>query len=95
MTVHAIARKLFESGNGAYMPHLSLAYRPYPESSKIEVIHNLSGRLRTSFNLSDLFLIRADSNDPKDWHEISAFPLNGKTIAASEHTLVPALIREE
>jgi hypothetical protein len=59
------------------MPHLSLVYGSYPESRKQAIIRNLPPDVRTSFEVTNLSLIRADSSDPKDWHEIANFPFTG------------------
>ena len=72
------ARHLFEKTEETYMPHLSLVYGSFSVPRKQEIIRNLSADLRTSFAVNDLFLIRADSSNPQDWHEISAFTLIGR-----------------
>lgn len=70
MDAHARARRLFHRGKGAYMPHLSLAYGLFPEGRRREMIARLPAALRTSFEVSAVYLIKAESEDPKDWHEI-------------------------
>ena len=74
MRAHALARSIFESAETPYMPHLSLVYGSYPPAKKREIIQNLPEHLSTSFTTTNLFLIRANSGDPKDWHEVSSCP---------------------
>lgn len=74
MNAHTLVRQVFEKPNEPYMPHLSLAYGSYPESLKRNIISELSLDVRISFEVTALFLIRAESNDPKDWHEIGSYP---------------------
>jgi 2'-5' RNA ligase len=77
MNANALARHIFQKPDETYMPHLSLAYGSYPEPSKRAIIRNLPPYVRTSFEVTALFLIRAESNDPKDWHEIANYPFTG------------------
>lgn len=75
MDAHAIATNFFHKPNQAFMPHVSLAYGSYPESRKRLIIDKLPPDVRTCFDATTLYLIRADSQDPKDWHQIAAAPL--------------------
>jgi 2'-5' RNA ligase len=77
MKANALARRIFQKPDETYMPHLSLAYGSYPESSKRAIIRNLPPYVRTCFEVTALSLIRADSGDPKDWHEIALYPFTG------------------
>lgn len=75
MNAHAIATNFFHKPNQAFMPHVSLAYGSYPESRKRLIIDKLPPDIRICFDVSTLYLIRADSQDPKDWHQIAAAPI--------------------
>ena len=77
MDAHTLARRVFEKPAEIYMPHLSLAYGLYAESLKRNIIRDLPSDLRTSFDVTALLLIRAESNDPKDWYEITSCPFTG------------------
>ena len=74
MSANALARRIFQKPKEIYRPHLSLAYGSHPASRKKAVIHNLPPDVRTSFEVTTLSLIRADSRDPKEWHEIATYP---------------------
>ena len=74
ISAHMLVRRVFEKPDAAYMPHLSLAYGFHPESRKMAAINRLSPDLPISFEVTGLFLIKAESNDPKDWHEIASCP---------------------
>jgi len=79
MIAHAIACEVFQRADEKYMPHVSLVYGAYPEERKREIIAGLSRRpVRGSLPVRSLYLIRADSDDPKDWSEILTIPLTGK-----------------
>ena len=60
-----LARRVFQKPDETYMPHLSLVYGSYPESRKKAIIRNLPSDVRTSFEVTALSLIRADSSDPE------------------------------
>ena len=77
MNANVLARRIFQKPNETYMPHLSLVYGSCPESRKRAIIRNLSADVRASFEVTALCLIRAESNDPKDWHEIANYPFTG------------------
>jgi 2'-5' RNA ligase len=77
MNANALARRIFQKPDETYMPHLSLVYGSYPESRKQAIIRNLPPDVRTSFEVIALSLIRADSSDPQDWHEIANCPFTG------------------
>lgn len=77
MNPNALARRVFRQPGEAYMPHLSLVYGLYPEARKKQVIARLRPDVRTSFEVSDVYLIKADSGDPEDWHEILIAPMSG------------------
>lgn len=70
MDAHARACRAFDRPTGAYMPHVSLVYGLYPDARKQAIIAGLPAALRTSFAASAVYLIKAASEDPKDWHEV-------------------------
>jgi hypothetical protein len=75
MNAYALARDFFHKPNQAFVPHLSLAYGSYPDSRKRLIIGKLPPDVRACFDVSTLYLIRSDTSDPKDWHQIAAFPI--------------------
>jgi len=74
MDAHARAQKVFDQSEGRFMPHLSLVYGTFPDARKLEIISRLPD-LRGSFEATTLYLIEADSDDPKDWRELAEFPI--------------------
>jgi 2'-5' RNA ligase len=68
------AGRLFGAPERTYMPHLSLVYGDYPAVRKQAIVARLRPELRTSFEASSVYLIKAESEDPKDWHEIARAP---------------------
>jgi 2'-5' RNA ligase len=77
MTAHAIACDVFQRTREKYMPHLSLVYGTYPEARKREIIAGLSRPVRASLPVRSLYLIRGETEDPKDWSEILTIPMTG------------------
>jgi 2'-5' RNA ligase len=76
LDAHRLARRLFDHAPlASYMPHLSLLYGLYPVERKRMVIARLPGDLPQSIHVEAVSLIRTDSDDPKDWHEMSAAKL--------------------
>ena len=75
MDANLQARQAFNQTAGGYMPHLSLVYGSFPDARKREIIARLPD-LRLSFEAEKVYVIRADSDDPKDWHEVGAYPVN-------------------
>lgn len=69
------ASVLFDKPATPYFPHLSLLYGTYPESQRIDIIRQLSRELLDDFEATALSLIRADSRNPRDWHELGSYPL--------------------
>ena len=70
---HAAARRVFpESPESPYRPHLSLVYGSLPESRKQQLIAGLPEHVRGSFAVGAVHLITAESDEPKDWHELAA-----------------------
>jgi len=68
---HALACQIFhQEGNSHYLPHLSLVYGQYLESRKKDIIAKLPASLCHPFEATHLSLIRACSEDPKDWREV-------------------------
>lgn len=77
MGANALARRVFgESSQAQYLPHLSLVYGSFPEPRKKEIIARLPSHVRSSFDATALHLIRAASDDPKDWHEVAVFRID-------------------
>ena len=77
MSCHAMAAQAFGKEAEPYMPHVSLVYGSFPESRKLEIIGTLPAEVRTSFLVKSVTLIRSDSMEPKDWHEIAEYPFRG------------------
>jgi 2'-5' RNA ligase len=68
---HAMARQVFlQEGDGRYLPHISLVYGRYSENRKKDIIARLPASLCVPFEASHLSLIRAGSDDPKEWQEV-------------------------
>jgi len=68
---HALARRIFHrESNGRYLPHLSLLYGQYSENRKKDIIARLPASLSLPFEATHLSLIKARSEDPKDWEEM-------------------------
>jgi 2'-5' RNA ligase len=72
---HAVAARRFGKPAADFMPHLSLVYGSFPESRKQEIIAALPPAIRTSFTVASVILLRAESAEPRDWHEIARFTL--------------------
>ena len=77
MNANILARHHFRHANETYMPHLSLVYGLYSEATKKAVISRLRPELASSFQANEIYLIKADTDDPKDWHEILTARLSG------------------
>jgi hypothetical protein len=75
MEAHRIASESFNKTLSDFMPHLSLVYGSYPEEQKKSVIAHLPTEIKMSFDVSGLYLVRANSPEPKDWHELGPFPM--------------------
>jgi 2'-5' RNA ligase len=68
---HALARHIFsQEESGRYLPHVSVVYGRYAESRKKDIIARLPASLCVPFEASHLSLIRASSDDPKEWQEV-------------------------
>ena len=84
MNANAVARDLFhQKSDQVFFPHLSLAYGSCSEAHKELIIGSLTPDVRTTFEVETLYLIRADSLEPKDWHEIVLFPMD-RSVQSSE-----------
>jgi 2'-5' RNA ligase len=75
MGYHASALGVFGRPKEEYMPHVSLVYGSLPESRKKDVIARLPAEIRSSFDVTSLVLLKADSPSPKDWHELLEIPV--------------------
>ena len=78
MSCHAMAAQAFGKAAEPYMPHVSLVYGSFPESRKLEIIRTLPPEVRTSFLVKSVTLIRSDSMEPRDWHEIAEYPFRAR-----------------
>ena len=74
MNVHAEALAMYGRSGEAYTPHLSLVYGMLPEDVKRSVVATLPPGVRTSFTVRSLILLRSESMEPADWHEILELP---------------------
>jgi 2'-5' RNA ligase len=74
MSANSQARRAFNQAPGKYMPHLSLVYGSFPDARKRDIIVRLPD-LSLSFETAAIHVIRADSDDPKDWHEVGVYPI--------------------
>jgi 2'-5' RNA ligase len=79
MACHTRAAVAFNKSPEAYMPHVSLVYGTLPESRKKEIIATLAPEVRASFVVARLILLKSESAEPKDWHEIAEYPFRGRT----------------
>jgi len=79
MSCHTSATEAFNRPAEAYMPHVSLVYGMFPESRKREIIARLSPDIRTSFLMQSVILLKSESTEPRDWHEIAEYPFGGRT----------------
>jgi 2'-5' RNA ligase len=77
MSCHAQAAHVFAKPVEGYMPHVSLVYGSFAESRKKEIIAALPSDARTSFVVRSVILLKSESMEPKDWHEIAEFPFRG------------------
>jgi 2'-5' RNA ligase len=76
MNAHERARRLFVKDAAPYRPHLSLLYGHYSIERKDRIAATLPESLRLSFTVDTFDLIRAQSEDPKDWITILTVPLS-------------------
>jgi len=76
MNAHELAKRLFAIGTSPYMPHLSLLYGHYSIERKDKIAAAIPETLRFSFTVDTIDLIRAGSEDPKDWLPILSVPLS-------------------
>jgi len=68
---HASARRIFyQEEGGHYLPHLSLVYGRFSKDRKKDIIATLPASLCVPFDVTHLSLIRAGSEEPKDWQEV-------------------------
>jgi 2'-5' RNA ligase len=74
MGANSQARQAFNQAPGRYMPHLSLVYGSLPDARKREIVARLPD-LSLSFEAETVYVIRADTDDPEDWHEVGSYPI--------------------
>ena len=80
MNAHELARTLFAKDPSPHMPHLSVLYGHYSIELKDKIAATLPTTLRLSFTVDTFDLIRARSEDPKDWVPILTVPLNQENL---------------
>jgi 2'-5' RNA ligase len=83
MRANVVAKEVFAQAAAPYMPHVSLLYGLYPEVLKRKIIGRLGSPSPGSFLVSAIHLIRAESRDPIDWHDVFAAPMGTATITRS------------
>lgn len=76
MNAHELATRLFEKHTSPYMPHLSLLYGHYSIERKDKIAATLPETLQLRFTVDTVDLIRARSEEPKDWVPILTVPLS-------------------
>jgi 2'-5' RNA ligase len=81
MACHTSAARAFNKPAEAYMPHVSLVYGSFSESRKKAIIARLSPEVRTSFVVQSVILLKSESMEPKDWHEIAEYPFGARAFA--------------
>jgi 2'-5' RNA ligase len=77
INANACAGRIFKRPPEIYEPHVSLVYGDLPEERKKVIVRGLPEDVGTDFEANTVYLIRADSPDPRDWHELAAFHLEG------------------
>ena len=77
MSANALAARIFKRPKEIYEPHVSLVYGDLPEERKKLIIRGLPENAETDFEAKTIYLIKADSSHPRDWHELAAFRLDG------------------
>jgi len=77
MSANALAQRIFKRPNEIYEPHVSLVYGHLPEERKKLIIQDLPKNVETDFQAKTIYVIKADSSHPRDWHELAAFRLEG------------------
>lgn len=76
MEANSLARRAFQSSRPSeFTPHLSLLYGDYPRAIKDQIISSLGKDLRFRFDITEIHLIHAESEDPKQWTKIQRFQL--------------------
>ena len=75
MRANALAKTAFDLPGDSYTPHLSLVYGTFPEAERRRVLSTLSDSLRLTFPARSVDLIRATSDDPRDWHTVTSVGL--------------------
>jgi hypothetical protein len=80
MNANACAKHVFNAPPEPYEPHISLVYGNLPEERKSVIAQNLPEDVKTHFEVKTIYLVRADSPHPKDWHQLGAFRLTAKRL---------------
>jgi len=76
MNAHELAKRLFVKDTSPFMPHLSLLYGHYSIELQHKIAVTLPETLRINFTVDKFNLIRARSEDPRDWIPILTVPLS-------------------
>ncbi len=74
LEAHRRAKQIFD-GTSAFDPHVSLLYGLFPASMKQEITKTLPPNLPSTFPVTRLQLIRADSGNPQDWQVVETLDL--------------------
>ncbi|NNE33781.1 MAG: hypothetical protein HKN13_00995 [Rhodothermales bacterium] len=69
------AAKAFALSADDYMPHLSLYYGNVSPDRRAAILKTIPAQAKCSFPVGAIQLIRADSEQPVDWHCVDAAPL--------------------
>jgi hypothetical protein len=75
MRANALAKSTFDLPDDLFTPHLSLVYATFPEAERRRVVSTLSDNLRLTFAAQSVDLIRATSDDPRDWQTVTSVAL--------------------
>ncbi len=76
LSAHQQAKQIFNrQATSVFDPHVSLLYGLFSESLKQEIINSLPSDLPSTFPVTRLQLIRADSTNPQDWQVVETLDL--------------------
>ena len=77
-TLRRAAGKAFSLPVDNYMPHLSLYYGDASPDRRANILKAVPAQAKSSFPVTSIQLIRADSEQPVDWHCIDQAPLGDR-----------------
>ena len=72
------AAKAFSLPADDYMPHLSLYYANVSPERRAIILATVPAQAKCRFSVESIQLIRADSEQPVDWHCVDEAPLGGR-----------------